>query len=210
MVAFQSRRTLHRRRVVAARTAALRRGAARLHGLRRLRSSHPRIRVPGGSSATMTGLTHLDESGRAHMVDVSGKDITRREATARAIVEMQVETARLIDTGGVAKGDVLAVAQVAGVMAAKRTPELIPLCHPLPITGVDMAFDLDVGQARLEIRATVRVTGRTGVEMEALTAASVAALTVYDMCKAVDRGMRITSIELLHKAGGKTGEFVRR
>ena len=157
----------------------------------------------------MTGLTHLDESGRARMVDVSDKEVTRREATARAVVEMQPDTARLIASGGVSKGDVLAVAQVAGVMAAKRTPELIPLCHPLPITGVDMSFSLDVEQARLEIHATVRVTGRTGVEMEALTAASVAALTVYDMCKAVDRGMRILCIELLHKAGGKSGEFVR-
>jgi cyclic pyranopterin phosphate synthase len=157
----------------------------------------------------MTGLTHLDESGRARMVDVSDKDITRREATARAVVSMQHETARLISSGGMAKGDVLAVAQVAGVMAAKRTPDLIPLCHPLPITGVDMSFDLDVERSVLEIRATVRVTGRTGVEMEALTAASVAALTVYDMCKAVDRGMSIGKVELLHKAGGKSGEFVR-
>ena len=123
---------------------------------------------------------------------------------------MQPETARLIASGGVAKGDVLAVAQVAGVMAAKRTPDLIPLCHPLPITGVSMHFELDEGHARLEIQATVRVTGRTGVEMEALTAAAVAALTVYDMCKAVDRGMSIGNIELLHKAGGKSGEFVRR
>src|SRR5579872_5186197 len=155
-------------------------------------------------------LTHLDESGRARMVDVSEKDITRREATARAIVSMQPETARLIASGGMKKGDVLAVAQVAGVMAAKRTPDLIPLCHPLPITGVDMAFELDVDKARLEIHATVRVTGRTGVEMEALTAASVAALTVYDMCKAVDRGMSISNVELLHKAGGKSGEFTRR
>ena len=143
------------------------------------------------------------------MVDVSDKDITRREATARAIVTMQPETARLIASGGVAKGDVLAVAQVAGVMAAKRTPELIPLCHPLPITGVSMQFELDEEHARLEIQATVRVTGRTGVEMEALTAAAVAALTVYDMCKAVDRGMSIGNVELLHKAGGKSGEFVR-
>ncbi|HEY1296648.1 MAG TPA: cyclic pyranopterin monophosphate synthase MoaC [Chloroflexota bacterium] len=157
----------------------------------------------------MTGLTHLDETGRGRMVDVSDKDVTRREATARAVVEMQADTARLIASGGMAKGDVLAVAQVAGVMAAKRTPDLIPLCHPLPITGVDMAFDLDVDRALLEIRATVRVTGRTGVEMEALTAASVAALTVYDMCKAVDRGMTISSIQLLHKAGGKSGEFTR-
>jgi cyclic pyranopterin phosphate synthase len=157
----------------------------------------------------MSGFTHLDESGRARMVDVSDKDVTHREATARAVVFMQPETARLIASGGVAKGDVLAVAQVAGVMAAKRTPDLIPLCHPLPISGVDMAFDLDVDNARLEIRATVRVTSRTGVEMEALTAASVAALTVYDMCKAVDRGMSISHVELLHKAGGKSGEFVR-
>src|SRR5690242_275825 len=125
-----------------------------------------------------TELTHLDESGRARMVDVSEKDITRREATARGLVFMQPETARLIASGGVAKGDVLAVAQVAGVMGAKRTPDLVPMCHPLPITGVDMAFDLDVERAQLEIRATVRVTGRTGVEMEALTAVSIAALTV--------------------------------
>jgi len=157
----------------------------------------------------MTGLTHLDENGRARMVDVSDKEVTRREATARARVSMQPETARLIASGGMAKGDVLAVAQVAGVMAAKRTPDLIPLCHPLPISGVDMNFDLDVEHAVLEIRATVRVTGRTGVEMEALTAAAVAALTVYDMCKAVDRGMSIGDVELLHKAGGKSGEFVR-
>jgi cyclic pyranopterin phosphate synthase len=157
----------------------------------------------------MTGLTHLDETGRGRMVDVSDKDVTRREATARALVEMHADTAHLIASGGMTKGDVLGVAQVAGVMAAKRTPDLVPLCHPLPLTGVDMAFDLDVDRARLEIRATVRVTGRTGVEMEALTAVSVAALTVYDMCKAVDRGMTIASIQLLHKAGGKSGEYVR-
>jgi cyclic pyranopterin phosphate synthase len=153
-------------------------------------------------------LTHLDERGRARMVDVSDKDETRREATARAVVSMRPETARLIGAAGLAKGDALAVAQVAGVMAAKRTPDLIPLCHPLPISGVDMQFDL--GPESLEIRATVRVTGRTGVEMEALTAVAVAALTVYDMCKAVDRGMSIGEIELLHKAGGKSGEYVRR
>jgi cyclic pyranopterin phosphate synthase len=157
----------------------------------------------------MKSLTHLDESGRARMVDVSHKHVTQRQATARAVVTMQAETARLIASGSVAKGDVLAVAQVAGVMAAKRTPDLIPLCHPLPINGVDMTFDLDIERAQLEIRATVRVTSRTGVEMEALTAASVAALTVYDMCKAVDRGMSIGNVELLHKAGGKSGEFFR-
>jgi cyclic pyranopterin phosphate synthase len=154
-------------------------------------------------------LTHLDESGRARMVDVSDKDQTRREATARAIVSMQPETARLIARGGMAKGDVLAVAQVAGIMAAKRTPDLIPMCHPLPISGVSMAFDLDDEHGELEIRATVRVTSRTGVEMEALTAAAVAALTVYDMCKAVDRAMSIGNVELLHKVGGKSGEFSR-
>src|SRR6185369_11282634 len=129
--------------------------------------------------------------------------------TAGARVTMQPETARLIKSGGMAKGDVLAVAQVAGVMAAKRTPDLIPMCHPLTISGVEIAFDLDVEQARLEIRATVRVTSRTGVEMEAMTAAAVAALTVYDMCKAVDRAMSIGNVELIHKAGGKSGEFTR-
>jgi cyclic pyranopterin monophosphate synthase len=154
-------------------------------------------------------LTHLDESGRARMVDVSDKDVTRREATARAVVSMHPSTARLISSGGVAKGDVLAVAQVAGVMAAKKTSDLIPMCHPLPITGVSMAFSLGVDDGVLEIRATVRVTGRTGVEMEALTAAAVAALTVYDMCKAVDRGMSIGHVELLRKVGGKSGEFTR-
>jgi cyclic pyranopterin phosphate synthase len=158
----------------------------------------------------MTGLTHLDESGRARMVDVSDKDVSSREATARAVVSMRPETARLIAAGAMAKGDVLAVAQVAGVMAAKRTPDLIPLCHPLPISSVDMSFDLDVDQARLEVRATVRVIARTGVEMEAMTAASVAALTVYDMCKAVDRAMSIGNVELVHKAGGKSGEFIRQ
>ena len=152
-------------------------------------------------------LTHLDERGRARMVDVSDKDVTRREATARAVVSMQPETARLISAGGMAKGDVLAVAQVAGVMAAKRTPDLIPLCHPLPITGVDMLFSWQ--GTDLEIQATVRVTGKTGVEMEALTAVSVAALTVYDMCKAVDRGMRIVDVQLDAKSGGKSGPWRR-
>ncbi len=156
----------------------------------------------------MSGLTHIDESGRARMVDVSDKEVTRREATARAVVNMQAETAALIRSGGVAKGDVLAVAQVAGIMAAKRTPDLIPMCHPLPISGVEMQFELEPAGV-LEIRATVKVTSRTGVEMEALTAAAVAALTVYDMCKAVDRAMSIGHVELLHKVGGKSGEFVR-
>jgi cyclic pyranopterin monophosphate synthase len=154
-------------------------------------------------------LSHLDESGRARMVDVTEKASTQREATARARILMRSETLRLIQDGQVAKGDVLAVAQVAGIMGAKRTPDLVPLCHPLPITGVEMAFHFDERSASLEIRATVRVSGPTGVEMEALTAVAVTALTIYDMCKAVDRGMTITDVQLLHKVGGKSGEFVR-
>lgn len=143
------------------------------------------------------------------MVDVGAKPDTQRTATARGRVRMQPETLELIRTGGVKKGDVLAVAQVAGVMGAKRTPEVIPLCHPLPLTGVDLDFRLDPALPGLEITATVRVTGKTGVEMEALTAVAIAALTVYDMCKAVDRGMVIEEICLVHKAGGKSGEFRR-
>lgn len=163
----------------------------------------------GIPSVSLADLTHLDASGRARMVDVSAKEITQREATARARVLMLPATLALIREGRAAKGDVLAVAQVAGVMAAKRTPDLIPLCHPLPITGVDMRFSFDVAASALDVEATVRVASRTGVEMEAMTAVSVAALTVYDMCKAVDRGMTITDVQLVHKAGGKSGEFRR-
>ena len=143
------------------------------------------------------------------MVDVSAKPVLMREAVARGEIRLGRATLNLIESQAIAKGNVLATARVAGIQAAKRCGELIPLCHPLPITGVDMSFDLDIDRARLEIRATVRVTSRTGVEMEALTAASVAALTVYDMCKAVDRGMSIGNVELLRKAGGKSGEFIR-
>jgi cyclic pyranopterin phosphate synthase len=157
----------------------------------------------------LSELTHFDADGRARMVDVTGKSETVREATARALVRMQLSTLRMIEEGRAAKGDVLAVAQVAGIMAAKRTPDLIPMCHPLPITGVEMRFGLNREDPSVEITATVRLAGRTGVEMEALTAVSVAALTVYDMCKAVDRGMEITGIMLLHKSGGKSGEFTR-
>lgn len=141
------------------------------------------------------------------MVDVSAKEVTAREATAAALVRMQPETLALVKAGQMAKGDVLGVAQVAGVMAAKRTWELIPMCHPIPLTGISLAFQLDELSATIEVRATVRCTGRTGVEMEALTAASVAALTIYDMCKAVDRGMTVESVRLLHKSGGKSGTF---
>ena len=154
-------------------------------------------------------LTHLDAAGRARMVDVGDKADTRRTATARARVLMKSDTLRLIQSGRAKKGDVLAVAQVAGVMAAKRTPDVIPLCHPLPLTSVELDFQLDENLPGVEIAATVGVTGKTGVEMEALTAVAVAALTVYDMCKAIDREMIIEQIRLVHKSGGKSGDFKR-
>ena len=158
----------------------------------------------------MSDLTHLDERGRARMVDVSAKGETVRIATARGRVLMRPETLRLIRSGGVTKGDVLAIAQVAGVMGAKRTSDLIPLCHPLAITGVDLEFELDEEASAVEITAIARIVGKTGVEMEALTAVAVAALTVYDMCKAVDQDMVIDQIRLVHKVGGKSGEYAPR
>ncbi len=151
-------------------------------------------------------LSHVDAQGRAQMVDVSAKPATQREATARAVVRMKPETLRLIQRGEIAKGEVFAVARVAGIMAAKCTANLIPLCHPLPIQVA--AVDLrPVAVDALQIEARVKVTGNTGVEMEALTAASVAALTVYDMCKAVDRGMVITEVRLIEKRGGRSGHY---
>ncbi len=152
-------------------------------------------------------LTHFDAAGRAIMVDVSAKPETARTATAKARVVMQAMTLATVAGGTAAKGDVLGTARLAGIMAAKRTAELIPLCHPLPISAVSL--DLAPGDGAVEIVATVRTTGRTGVEMEALTAASVAALTVYDMCKAMDRGMRIEDVRVTHKDGGKSGEFLQ-
>lgn len=161
-------------------------------------------------------LTHFDEAGRAHMVDVGAKAETAREAVATGVVWMRPATLALIRAGGMAKGDVLAVAQVAGVMAAKQTPQIIPMCHTLLLTGVDIAFELDPAdmttdapnrRARIGIRATVRTVGRTGAEMEALTAVSASALTIYDMCKAVDRAMEIDAIHLLRKSGGKSGDY---
>jgi cyclic pyranopterin phosphate synthase len=143
------------------------------------------------------------------MVNVSAKPDTERVATARGRVLMRPETLALVQRGAMGKGDVLAVAQVGGVMAAKSTGSLIPLCHPLPITGVDLSFRFDHAESAIEIEATARVVGKTGVEMEALTAVAVAALTIYDMCKAVDRAMVISEIRLIHKAGGKSGEFIR-
>ena len=153
------------------------------------------------------GLTHVDDEGRVTMVDVGGKADTERVAVARGEVAMRPETLRLIAERGMPKGDVLAVAQVAGIMAAKRTPDLIPLCHTLLLTKVDVDFRIDEEASRIEITATVRSRGKTGVEMEALTAVSVAALTIYDMAKAVEKTMRIGNIRLVHKSGGKSGEI---
>ncbi|KAA0678413.1 cyclic pyranopterin monophosphate synthase MoaC [Roseomonas genomospecies 6] len=154
-----------------------------------------------------SGFTHFDAEGRAVMVDVSGKADTERTATARGSVLMQPETLALIMQGGVKKGDVLSVARLAGIMGAKRTPDLIPLCHPLMLTSVKVDLTCAPDRNAVDITATCKLKGQTGVEMEALTAVSVAALTVYDMCKAVDRGMTITEVKLLHKAGGKSGEW---
>ena len=155
----------------------------------------------------MAKLTHLDKDGNAVMVDVSGKPATDRTATARGRVLMQPETIALIRDRGVKKGDVLSIAQLAGIMGAKRTADLIPLRHPLPLSAVELSLTVDAAANAVDIEATCRTTGQTGVEMEALTAVATAALTVYDMCKAADRGMRIADIRLTHKAGGKSGEY---
>jgi cyclic pyranopterin monophosphate synthase len=163
--------------------------------------------MSGGVMSGGGAFTHFDSAGNAVMVDVSAKPVTERTATARALVVMAAETLAMIEAGTAKKGDVLGVARIAGIMAAKRTAELIPLCHPLPISAVTLELTPDRDASAVAIAATVRTTGQTGVEMEALTAASVAALTVYDMCKSVDRGMRIENLRLVHKAGGKSGEF---
>ena len=155
----------------------------------------------------MSKLTHLDATGNAHMVDVSDKHVTSRSATAKAQVLMLPETLALILGGTAKKGDVLATARIAGIMAAKKTHELIPLCHPLLITKVSVDFVADEKTSSIEVTSTVRVEGKTGVEMEALTACSVACLTLYDMCKAMDRGMKITDLRLTEKSGGKSGTF---
>ena len=157
----------------------------------------------------MSGLTHLDAQGNARMVDVGGKAVTTRVATAVATVVMQPETLRLIVAGGHKKGDVLAVARIAGIQASTKCADLIPLCHPLMLTHVTVDFTIDEAANRIQISATCGLDGKTGVEMEALTAASVAALTIYDMCKAVDKGMVIENICLLEKSGGKSGYYVR-
>lgn len=153
----------------------------------------------------MSKLTHLDAIGNAHMVDVSEKSVTNRSATARARVLMLAETLMLITSGTAKKGDVLATARIAGIMAAKKTSELIPLCHPLMISKVSV--DFTIGDAFIDVEATVKVEGKTGVEIEAMTACSIACLTLYDMVKAVDRGIRITDLRLIEKSGGKSGLF---
>lgn len=157
----------------------------------------------------MSELTHIDETGAAHMVDVGAKAVSERVAVAKAVVTMQPETLLLLQRGGHKKGDVLAVARIAGIQAAKKCSDLIPLCHPLMLTAVDVSFDTDSQSNCVSIQARCKVSGQTGVEMEALTAASVAALTIYDMCKAVDRGMQIESVGLLEKHGGKSGRWIR-
>lgn len=152
-------------------------------------------------------LTHIDDSGQAKMVDVGQKPDTERVAVARGAVSMQAETLQLIIEGNMKKGDVLAVAQLAGVMAAKRTSDLIPLCHPLLLSHIDVTCTPNTAESRVDIEATVRLRGKTGVEMEALTAVTVACLTIYDMAKAVDRSMQITDVRVVHKSGGRSGTF---
>ncbi len=161
------------------------------------------------TESTENKLTHLDEQGSARMVDVGDKAVTEREAVATATVTMQPETLALIASGDSKKGDVLAVARIAGIQASKKCAELIPLCHPLPLNSAEVAFDVDEPNSRVLVRATCRVTAKTGVEMEAMTAASVAALTIYDMCKAVDRWMVIGDVQLEKKTGGKSGSWER-
>lgn len=151
-------------------------------------------------------LTHLDENGAAHMVNIGAKPITQRQAQAQAVLTMQPKTLRMILDGTAPKGDVFACARIAGIMAAKRTAELIPMCHPIPIESADVAIEA-ISDTQLRIISTLRCSHKSGIEMEALTAASIAALTIYDMCKAVDRGMRIDQTLLLHKSGGKSGEY---
>jgi cyclic pyranopterin phosphate synthase len=159
----------------------------------------------------MTGFTHFDSAGQAHMVDVGSKNDSRRQAIASGTIRMQPETLKLIRQGDARKGDVIGVARIAAIQAAKKTADLIPLCHPLMLSRVAVDFELfeDAGIAEVRCTATVEVTGKTGVEMEALTAVQIGLLTIYDMCKAVDRGMVMTDIRLLEKHGGKSGSFVR-
>ena len=169
----------------------------------------PPARAPSRRrKADAAHFTHFDAAGQAHMVDVAGKDVTHRVARALGRIAMRPETLALVRAGGAKKGDVLGVARIAAIQAAKRTSDLIPLCHPLPLTRVAVAFTLDERASAVEIEVTAETLGRTGVEMEALAAAAVGLLTVYDMCKAVDRGMRIESVRLAEKRGGRSGHYV--
>ncbi len=158
----------------------------------------------------MVALTHFNQSGEAHMVDVGEKAVTHRIAVTEGYIEMRPDTLKLIMDGGHQKGDVLAIARIAGIMASKKTADLIPLCHPLPITHVEIKLEAEVGNNRVRCLTTVKTNGQTGVEMEALTATQIALLTIYDMCKAVDRGMVIQSVRLLEKDGGKSGHWQRK
>ena len=174
-------------------------------------SSHAQHRqaspAPATSPAPQPRLTHLDDSGAARMVDVGAKPETQRVAVARGHVQMADDTLRLIRSDGFEKGDVIGIARVAGIMAAKQVPQLIPLCHAIPLDGVDVEFSFDAEAGRVNIEATARTTAKTGVEMEALTAVTIAALTIYDMCKSADRGMRIEGVRLVSKSGGRSGDF---
>jgi cyclic pyranopterin phosphate synthase len=190
----------------AARRSGGRGGPAPSPSERRGRSASVTSGSPADPSPAPS-LSHVDVSGKARMVDVSGKDVTEREAVARGAVVMRSETLRKIRDNAFEKGDVLGTARVAGVMAAKRTHELIPLCHPIPLTQVTVDLDTGVAEDRVEVTATARAAWKTGVEMEALTAVAVAALTIYDMCKSVDRGMKIEDIRLVRKSGGKSGDY---
>ena len=155
-----------------------------------------------------SALTHFDAQGQAHMVDVGGKSETRRVAVARGSISMKPETFAMVKSGSAKKGDVLGIARIAAIQGSKRTSDLIPLCHPIPLTRVAVEFELDEAQSRIDCSVTAETVGRTGVEMEALTAVNVALLTIYDMCKAVDRGMRMDGIQLMEKLGGKSGHWV--
>lgn len=157
----------------------------------------------------MPDFTHINEQGRAKMVDITSKEDTSRVATAKAIIKMERETLEAIKSGGIKKGDVLGVAQVAGIMGAKQTANIIPMCHPLILSGVDINFNIDEENSEIIITGIVKTTGKTGVEMEALSAVSIAALTIYDMCKAIDRWMIIKEIKLIEKSGGKSGHVIR-
>jgi cyclic pyranopterin phosphate synthase len=157
----------------------------------------------------MTQLTHFNQSGEAHMIDVGEKAVTQRIAITEGYIEMQPETLRLVMEGGHKKGDVLTIARIAGIMASKKTADLIPLCHPLPLTHVEINLTAETGKSRIRCQTTVKTSGQTGVEMEALNATQIALLTIYDMCKAVDRGMIIQSVQLLEKQGGKSGHWQR-